>query len=71
MAEHDFNWLMEHGPELYRRYAGKWIAVYKGEVIGVGDTALEAAEQARKKAKDGEYILEALDAEADVIYGCA
>ena len=67
MAAADFDWLMEHGPDLYRRYAGKWIAVWKGEVIGVGDTAPQAAEQARKKSRDGEYILEALDA-ADVIY---
>ncbi len=71
MRDNDFNWLVEHGPELYRKYPGKWIAVHNGEVIGVGDTATEAAEQARKTAKDGDYILEALDAEADVIYGCA
>lgn len=58
-------------PNCTEKYAGKWIAVWKGEVIGVGDTAPQAAEQARQKAKDGEYILEALDVEADVIYGCA
>lgn len=69
MSDKDFNWLVEHGAELHRKYPGKWVAVYKGEVIGVGNTAIEAAEQARRKANDGEYILEALDAEADVIYG--
>lgn len=69
MSRHndDFNWLTEHGPELYRKYAGKWIAVYNGEVVGVGETATQAAEQARRVAKDGEYILEALD-ETDVIH---
>ena len=68
MKDRDVAWMIEHGPELYRDYAGKWIAVYEGQVIGVGDTATEAAEQARAKAKDGDFILEALDAEADVIY---
>ncbi len=72
MRDQDFAWLAEHGPELYREYAGKWIAVREGKIIGVGDTATEAAEKARSKAEDGDFILEAVDAEADVIYyGCA
>ena len=68
MGNADFAWLTDHGAELFRRYAGKWIAVHNGEVIGVGDTATEAAEQARAKADDADFILEALDADADVIY---
>lgn len=68
MRNDDFAWLVEHGPELFREYAGKWIAVRDGEVIGVGETATEAAEQARDRAEDGEFILEAVDVEADVIY---
>lgn len=71
MADKDFNWLVEHSVEIFEKYAGKWIAVYNEEIVGVGDTATEAAEQARKKAKDGEYILEAIDKEADVIYACS
>ena len=70
MRNDDFAWLVEHGPELFREYAGKWIAVRDGEVIGVGETATEAAEQARGRAEDGEFILEAVDVEVDVIYGC-
>lgn len=69
MRNEDFAWLVEHGPELFRKYAGKWIAVRNGRVIGVGDTAPEAAERAREKAGDADFILEAIDAEADVIYG--
>ena len=69
MRDDDFKWLVEHGVELFREYAGKWIAVRDGEVIGVGDTATEAAAQGREKAEDGDFILEAVDAEADVIYG--
>ena len=69
MHNEDFAWLVEHGPELFRKYAGKWIAVHKGQVIGVGDTAVEADRQAREKSEGGNFILEAVDAEADVIYG--
>jgi hypothetical protein len=70
MIQNDFNWLVDHGAELHEKYAGKWIAVYDEQVVGVGDTAVEAAEQARKVAKDGDYILEALDPIGDYIYGC-
>ncbi|MFH1110893.1 MAG: DUF5678 domain-containing protein [Planctomycetota bacterium] len=68
MHDADFSWLTDHGADLFRRFAGKWIAVHNGEVIGVGDTATEAADQARQKADDTDFILEALDSDADVIY---
>lgn len=71
MRNNDFAWLAEHGPELFREYAGKWIAVHDGEVIGVGETATEAAEQAQAKVEDTDFVLEAVDTEADVIYGGA
>ncbi len=70
MRTADFAWLVEHGPQLFREYAGKWIAVRDGAVIGVGETAVEAARHARENAPDGDFILEAVDTEADVIYGC-
>lgn len=65
----DFAWLVEHGYEIYEKYAGKWIAVHDGEVIGVGETATEAADEARRKAPGARYILEAVDPETDAIYG--
>ena len=65
----DFNWVIEEGPEIFEKYRGKWIAVYNKQVIGVGDTAPEAAAEARRNKPDGEFILEAVDTEADVIYG--
>ncbi len=68
MVADDFKWLVEHGVDLAREYAGKWIAVRDGEVVGVGDTATEAAEQARSRDKDKPFILEAVESEADVIY---
>lgn len=66
----DFNWLIENGPQIFEQYRGRWIAVHDGKVIGVGDTAPEAAQAARRKKPDAEFILEAVDNEADVIYGC-
>ncbi len=69
MRDKDFAWLVAQAPRLYRAYAGKWIAVHNEQVIGVGNAAPEVAEQARKKAPDGEFILEALEPEADVISG--
>ena len=41
------------------------------EVVGVGDTASEAADEARRRLPGGDFILEAIDHEADVIYGVA
>jgi len=68
MCDDDFNWLVEHDAEIVREYAGKWIAVGNGEVLGVGDTAPEAANAARQKAPGADFILEAVESEVDVIY---
>lgn len=68
MSTPDFNWLVENGPEIATNYAGKWIAVHDGKVIGVGDTAPEADAQAREVQPDGDFILEAVEIESDVIY---
>ena len=68
MRDADFTWLADHGPELHLQYAGKWIAVRDGQVVGVGDTAPEAVRQAEEKFPDGDFILEALDRTGDVIY---
>lgn len=49
MIDKDFDWLIEHSEEVAEKYAGKWIAVRQCEIVGVGDTATEASEQARKQ----------------------
>lgn len=64
----DFGWLVEHSLEISDKYAGRWIAVHGGRVIGIGGTAVEAADQARKVCNDGEFVLEAVEADADAIY---
>jgi len=68
MRDDDFNWLVEHDPEIVKEYAGKWIAVRNGAMIGVGDTATEAVSAAREEADGGDFILEAVNAEVGVIY---
>lgn len=68
MSSPDFAWLVEHGPEIYRDYAGKWIAVCDGEIVGVGDTATEAARQAEERRPGKRYVLEAVDRESDAVY---
>lgn len=65
MSESDFAWLVEHGKEIYEKYAGQWIAVWNGEVIGVGITATEAASQAERAHPGARYILEAVDPEPE------
>ncbi len=61
----DFAWLAEHSREIYEKYAGQWIAVLNGEVVGVGATATEAAAQAEQRHPGGDYILEAVDPEPE------
>lgn len=68
MSSTDFAWLVEHGPEIFEKYRGKWIAVSNGKVIGVGDTATEAAANAKATSPGAKFILEAVDHDSDVIY---
>lgn len=49
----DFNWLSEDAEELAEKYPDKWIAVHAGTVIGVGETAVQADDQARTQCPDG------------------
>ena len=71
MSSEGFEWLVAHSLEIQRKYAGKWIAVHGDGVIGVGDTATEAIEQARHAAPNADFILEAVDTNHDVIYALA
>ena len=68
MVTDDFNWFVAPGADVECDYAGKWIAVCDGKVVGVGETATEAADKARSTVADKPFILEAVEAEADVIY---
>lgn len=65
----DAAWMAEHSLEIAEKYAGKWIAVFEGRIIGVGATAVEASDQARTLCPEETFILEAVEPHADVIYG--
>jgi len=41
----------------FREYAGKWIAVFNQEVIGVGNTAAEALTIAKQNNKTAKPLL--------------
>jgi hypothetical protein len=69
MDTSDFARLVDNGDELSLRYGGKWIAVRDRQIVGVGHTATEAAEQARENVGEKPFVLEAVEAEPDVIYG--
>lgn len=63
----DFAWLTEHSLEIYEKYAGKWIAVHNSEVVGVGDTATEAAAQAEAKYPNASFLFEHVDTDPERI----
>ncbi len=62
----DCDWLAQHGLELSQRYPGKWIAVHDGQVIGEGDSLLEADQQAARQRPQHDYILEQINVESDL-----
>lgn len=66
----DFAWLTDHSQEIHEKYAGKWIAVSNGRIVGIGDTAVEAAKRADEECHEGDYILEKVEHDLDVIYAC-
>lgn len=57
-TEEDGRWMAEHDQELFDRYRGSWVAVWRKQVIGTGRTAVEASEQAERVAPVGEFVLE-------------
>jgi len=65
--EKDFLWLGKHTPELQEKYAGKWIAVVNEEVVGVGDTAVQAYDQSRKRYPDIKPLLDVVPTEESMI----
>ena len=65
--ERDFLWLCEHTPELQEQYAGKWIAVVDEQIVGSGDTATEAYEQARARYPNVKPLLDVVPTEECLI----
>lgn len=52
----ELDWVSTH-PEEVERYAGKWVAIVGELVVGVGDTAQEALEDARQKSAEVPLLL--------------
>jgi len=49
MLTEDQKWIYEHFTELVNKYAGKYVSVAGGELVAVGDSAIEVDDAARKK----------------------
>ena len=61
----DFAWLTDHSREIYEKYSGKWIAVLNGQIVGVANTATEAAGMAEEAHPGADFVLEAVDPEPE------
>jgi len=55
-GEQELEWASKHSEEL-ERYAGKWVAIVGEAVVGVGETAQEALEEARQKSAQTPLLL--------------
>lgn len=56
--DEDFGWLTENMFKLQKRYPGQWIAVVKKKIAGVGKTAREAYNKAKKMFPQNEPLLD-------------
>lgn len=56
-GESDFEWSLRHSLKLQEKYEGKWVAILDEEIIGVGETAKEAYESAKKEKPDRKPLL--------------
>jgi len=58
----DFNWLVKNTAGLQKKNAGKFIAIVNKSVAGIGKTAKEAYEKARKVFPDKEPLMDMVPA---------
>jgi ubiquinone/menaquinone biosynthesis C-methylase UbiE len=52
-GKRDFEWLVAHAQELVKMYPDQWVAVYQGEVVGIGKSGEDALQQARDRIEPG------------------
>jgi len=56
MMQEDFDWMMEHSEQIWKKYKGKYIAIVNKEVF-VGNSRSEAKQKAKKKyPRDNVFI---------------
>lgn len=58
----DFKWLVKNTASLQKTLAGKFIAVVNKSVAGIGRTAKEAYEKAKKSFPDKEPLMDMVPA---------
>ena len=52
-GEQDFQWLVAHSQELREQYPDRWVAVYNGQIVGVGESGEAALRMARDRLGPG------------------
>lgn len=58
MASEDFEWVSENLIQLQEKYARLFIAVWKRQVIGVGESPSQAIKQARERVTESNPLVE-------------
>lgn len=53
---HELYWISTHQEEL-EPYAGKWVAILRDVIVGVGNTAQEALDNARQKSSETPFLI--------------
>lgn len=67
MTSVEFKWLIKHASNL-SKYAGKHIAIVGNRVVGVGETFIQAFEQAKKKYPDREPLVTFVPRKKSLMY---
>lgn len=52
----ELHWISTHQEEL-EPYAGKWVAILEDVIVGVGNTAQEALDNARQKSAETPFLI--------------
>jgi len=52
----ELHWISTHQEEL-EPYAGKWVAILGDVIVGVGNTAQEALDNARQKSVETPFLI--------------
>lgn len=59
-------WMAKHSDELSRKYLHKFIAVYRGELVAVGDSLKEIRQAAERRGITEPYLTEQVPTSEDV-----
>jgi len=58
MLEQEFKYFKDHQEELVKKYAGMYLVIIGGEVVGVHDTEIDAYMEAKKRHKAGTFLIQ-------------